>query len=99
MANLRNPSMREKSATMLRILKKEKLCITNNGGWFTEIPNSVVYKIELDQIQENIEKAILTLIKDEKKCTEFGQKARENVNKEYNSETIANNIFDFLRIT
>ena len=48
----------EMSTSVLRIMKKGKLCITNNKDWFSEIPDGCISKIELDGNVGNIEAGI-----------------------------------------
>lgn len=94
--NLRFPSMGETSAAMLRILQIGKPCITNNGGWFTEIPDDVVCKIEIDNLVENIETKLLELIENEDMRNELGNRAKAYIEAEYNPDTISQQIYDFI---
>ena len=94
--NLRFPSMGETSAAMLRILQMGKACITNNGGWFTELPDFCVYKIELDNIVDRLEKALKTLILNSEARIQLENNAKKYIQSEYNKEQIVNQIYDFL---
>ncbi len=94
--NLRNPSHGETSASMLRIMQKGKPCITNNGGWFSEIPEECACKIELDDIEGNIEKAIRDLVEDDDRRRAMGEAAKRYVDEECSPETIRDQIRKFL---
>lgn len=95
-ANLRNPSMGETSAAMIRILQLGKPCITNNGGWFTELPEDCVCKIELDNVINNIEVQLLALIENPEYRAKLGERAKKYIEDEYNGEVITQQIYDFL---
>ena len=94
--NLRYPSMGETSAAILRILQKGKPCITNNGGWFSELPDDCVYKIEIEDAKNNIKKALKDLIDNEEKRDLLAVRARQYILNEYSSDKIVASISDFL---
>ena len=94
--NMRYPSMGETSAAMLQILQKGKPCITNNGGWFSELPEECVCKVELDDIVGNLEKVIENFVNNTEERINLGNRAKEYFDREYNSDVIAQNIFEFL---
>ena len=94
--NLRNPSMGETSAAMLRTLQLGKPCITNNGGWFSEVPDSCVYKVNLDGIIENLENALCILIDNQDKRVELGKSAQEFSKKAFSKDIIVGQIYDFI---
>lgn len=95
--NLRNPSHGETSASMLRIMEKGKPCITNNGGWFSEIPDECACKIELDDIKGNIEKAIIELADSEERRKEMGEAAKRYVADNCSAKVIRKHISRFLQ--
>lgn len=94
--NMRHPSMGETSAAMIRILEYGKACITNNGGWFSELPDDVVCKIELNDIEDSLEKAIVKLIKDIKYKNKLESNALHYIESEYSNSSILNSIKNFL---
>lgn len=94
--NLRTPTMGETSAAMLRTLQLGKVCITNNGGWFSELPDDCVCKIELDNIELNLENALLGLINDKEKCVQMGKNAEEYVKRECAPELICRKMTEFI---
>ncbi|MGN0514518.1 MAG: hypothetical protein ACI4GD_09590 [Lachnospiraceae bacterium] len=94
--NLRYPSMGETSAAMLRILQTGKPCITNNGGWFSELPDDCVCKIQLDDIEGNLYTAVMNMIENEEFRTELSRRAKDYAEREYNGDYIVQQIYDFL---
>ena len=94
--NLRYPSMGETSGAMIRILQMGKTCITNEGGWFSEIPDECVVKIKLDDLKKNLKDTIRELMSDEEKRSTIGQLASDYVKKEYAPDVIAGKIKEFL---
>ena len=94
--NLRNPTMGETSGAMLRILQLGKACITNNGGWFSELPGDCVYKIELDDVILNLTQALEELIQNADMRERIGMLAKEYIDREYDDKKIISQIYDFL---
>ena len=88
--------MGETSGSIIRILQTGKTCITNNGGWFSEIPDECVVKIGLDELDKNLEDAIEDLMSDEEKRNAIGQRASEYIKSEYAPGIIAEKIKSFL---
>ncbi len=94
--NLRYPSMGETSAVMVQILKLGKPCITNNGGWFSELPDDCVCKIELDDIVGNLKKVIENFVTNPEERIKLGNSAKEYFQREYSPKVIAQNVYNFL---
>ena len=94
--NLRYPSLGETSAAMLRILQMGKPCITNNGGWFSEIPDNCVRKIEIDNLEENLETALRELMDDPGKAQFLGERAGKYAAEEYSGSVIAERMYRFI---
>lgn len=94
--NLRYPSMGETSGAMLRILQMGKACITNNGGWFSELPDDCVCKIELNDVVGNLEKALVDLIENENTRRNYEMNAKKYVEEKYGHDLIANKIYEFI---
>ncbi len=94
--NLRNPSMGETSGAMLRILQMGKTCITNNGGWFSEIPDDCVVKINVLDAKKEIEQTINYLSENEEDRKKYGLKAREYIKEKFSGAVIAEEIKEFI---
>ncbi len=94
--NLRNPTRGETSASMMRILEKGKPCITNNGGWFSEIPDDCVYKIRLEQAEEELYNGIIVLLQNEDRKKKISEAAKRYANEIGSPDKIVNDIKGFL---
>lgn len=94
--NLRYPPMGETSAAVLRSLQMGRPIVTNNGGWFTEIPDDIVEKIELDNVEKNLKKSLKKLIMDKDLRDKLGELGKEYVKNECSKNLIAQKMFDFI---
>lgn len=94
--NLRNPSMGETSASMLRIMQKGKACIINDGGWFTELPEECVLKVNVNSIEDDLFKLFNELILKPEMANEIGNRAKSYVDKEHNESVVVAGIKEFL---
>ncbi|MGN0666772.1 MAG: glycosyltransferase family 4 protein [Huintestinicola sp.] len=94
--NLRNPTMGETSGAMLRILQLGKVCITNNGGWFSELPDDCVCKIELDNTEKNLEAALGELISDKERCSKMSVAAKKYVEENCSAEIVCKQMTKFI---
>ena len=94
--NLRNPTRGETSAAMIRALQLGKPCITNNGGWFSEIPEDCVRKIELTDVETHLREEICDLITHPEAAREMGEKAKAYIRRESSRDRIRGEIFSFL---
>jgi len=95
--NLRYPYMGETSAAMIRALCLGKPTIVSNIGWFSEIDDASVIKIEIDKYEvENLKKYLSKLIDDSNYKDSLGQKAKEYAEKYLDSHVIAKNFYNFL---
>jgi len=94
--NLRYPSVGETSGAMIRILQLGKACITNNVGWFAEIPDECAVKLGTDNIRADLEKSINELSEDEEKRHILGKNAALYIKKEFAPETVVKKIREFI---
>ena len=94
--NLRYQPLGETSGSMLRILQLGKACITNNGGWFTEIPDDCVMKISVENVEAELKDALLKLSSDKSLADKIGNTAKENIAKYHGKQVIAREFYDFL---
>ncbi len=87
--NLRYPSLGETSAALLRILQERKACITNDGGWFSEIPDSCVRKIPTEgSWEEHIAQAIRELLETPGEIGRLEREAGRYIETEYDNDRI-----------
>jgi len=96
--NLRNPSMGETSATLIRAMAAGKPCIVTDIGWFSELPDDTVMKISSDIRSEKKElvNMLLQLIGDISMRSELGTRAKNFVLTYHDPEIIAAEINNFL---
>ena len=94
--NLRYPTLGETSAAMLRNLQMGKVIITNNGGWFTEIPDDCVIKIDPKHAERDLETALRELIEHPEAAAEMGRRAKEYVGAEHGKQMIAEKMYRFI---
>lgn len=94
--NLRYPSMGETSAALIKILQMGKVCIINDDGWFSEIPDECAIKVSTQNIKSELKDKILEYISNNNKRNEIGNNAKEYIKTQYNSKKIVNEITSFL---
>lgn len=94
--NLRYPSMGETSGAMIRILEQGKVCLINDGGWFSEIPDTCVQKVNLQNAEEDLYAKIRTLMEDPQERKRIGACAAEYIRQEYREEKIIGEIKRFI---
>lgn len=94
--NLRYPTLGETSASLMRAMQLGKPCIINSGGWFSEIPEDAVLRIELNDTLAEIKGAILALLENEELRIRIGKNAKNYVETTHDTKTIIHEIYDFL---
>lgn len=94
--NLRNPSMGETSAAMLRILQRGKVCVINNGGWFSELPEECVIKVDLDDLNKELPSKLCYYIENPQYRRQLEDRVRKYFAQEYSIVDIVNQIEEFL---
>ncbi len=95
-ANLRYPTMGESSGALLRILQLGKACIVSDVGWFSELPDNCVRKIAVDGVEDELERELKMLLKDNALRTEIGSNAMRYVEEECSPEKIGREVCEFL---
>ena len=94
--NLRYPPLGETSGSMLRILQLGKPCITNNGGWFSEIPDDTVIKISVDNVEQELKMTLKELVTDPGKAKHIGDNAAAYIKRDHGKSLIAKEFYDYL---
>jgi glycosyltransferase involved in cell wall biosynthesis len=96
--NLRYPSMGESSATLLQAMTAGKPCIVSDIAWFSELPDNVVLKIPVDNIDENdeLKRSLLLLITDSQRRSDLGKNAQKYVIAWHNPSGISEEIASFI---
>jgi glycosyltransferase involved in cell wall biosynthesis len=90
MVNLRYPSMGESSATMTRAMTLGKPCIVTNDGWFADLPDDAVIKIEIGENEvRDLAAAITKLAGSEDLRVSLGRSAKRFAEDTLNPFSIA----------
>lgn len=96
--NLRHPTMGETSGALIRAMGMGKACIVSNIGWFGELPEDCVKKLDITEDEtEQLEKAISTFAEDRSKIYELGECAKKYIDKEFSPKYIAKKYIDFVK--
>jgi hypothetical protein len=88
--------MGETSAALIRCLGLGKPCIVSDEAWFSELPDSVVLKVKNEKVEEEIYKALYSLLEDEAKSRQLGTDAKKFIKEQHSRQKISREIFQFL---
>jgi glycosyltransferase involved in cell wall biosynthesis len=96
--NLRNPSMGETSATLLRAMMAGKPCVVTDIAWFSELPDDVVIKIPKNRYheKENLKIELELLINSPTKRKRIGENAKNYVQRHHDPSKIADEMKQFM---
>ena len=81
LVNLRYPTMGETSGSVIRALSLGKPLLVSDVGWFSELPDDVVLKVPVDELEVVTLDAALELAADHRE--ELGAAARAYVEREH----------------
>jgi glycosyltransferase involved in cell wall biosynthesis len=81
LVNLRYPTMGETSGSVIRALSLGKPLIVSDVGWFSELPDDVVLKVPVDEVEVAVLAAALAFAADHGAA--FGAAARAYVEREH----------------
>jgi hypothetical protein len=96
--NLRYPTTGETSASVCKVLGGGKACIVSDVGWFSELPDDCVAKVDLDESEEDLLVAYLDrLTADEALRTTMGANAQRYIRENHSVQTAADQYVEFLR--
>jgi len=92
--NLRWPTMGETSATLTRALGYGTPCIVSNVGSYTEYPDDIVWKVDVDEFEEDLLLAyLLELINNRPLINEMSQIAKKYAFGNHGFQFVAEKIF------
>jgi glycosyltransferase involved in cell wall biosynthesis len=78
--NLRYPSMGETSLTLIQAMYHARPCIVTNDAWFSELPDSCLWKISMGETElEELRQAIASLADDPDRRRALGDAAHDYV--------------------
>lgn len=95
--NLRYPTSGETSASVCKLMAAGKACVVSDTGWFSELPDDCVAKVDVDEHEEETLHACLeSLIANEKLRVKMGANAREYIRAHHSVSTAASQYVEFL---
>jgi glycosyltransferase involved in cell wall biosynthesis len=98
--NLRYPTMGETSLALLDAMWAEKPCIVSDLGWFAELPDDVVLKLDVrrpELMHEQVYEALCLFTLNRQAFRQAGIAARAYVEREHSVENAAKTVFNILR--
>lgn len=95
--NLRYPTMGETSGSLIRIMSLGKPAVVSNVGWYAELPDDCVVKINPGNESEELTFWLRRLASDAGLRRQIGEAARKYVEKEHNPMTFVRGLLDFAR--
>jgi glycosyltransferase involved in cell wall biosynthesis len=87
LVNLRYPTMGETSGSVIRALSLGKPLVVSDVGWFSELPDTAVLKVPVDEYEVRVIEAALGVAADH--GTSFGEAARLYVEREHALTVVA----------
>ena len=94
--NLRYPTMGETSGSLCRLLAAGKPCVVSNVGWFGELPDSCVVKVNVDAHEiERLAYSLWELTVNEPLRWQIGQNARAYVQSHHRVADVAREYLAF----
>jgi glycosyltransferase involved in cell wall biosynthesis len=87
LVNLRFPTMGETSGSVVRALSLGRPLVVSDVGWFSELPDGVVLKVPVDELEVPMLEAAITFGAEH--ADELGEAARSYVETEHSLERVA----------
>jgi glycosyltransferase involved in cell wall biosynthesis len=87
LVNLRYPTMGETSGSVIRGLALGKPLVVSDVGWFSELPDEVVLKVPVDEVETDVLRAALEVAVDHGAA--LGATARAYVTREHALDRVA----------
>lgn len=98
--NLREQTIGETSGSLCRIMAAGVASIVSDAGWFAELPENCVVKVDMDNCTDALLEAYLArLIEDEQLRARIGENAQKYVFKNHRIEDCAAQYLDFIHET
>ncbi|MCK9467346.1 MAG: hypothetical protein M0P94_03385 [Candidatus Absconditabacterales bacterium] len=94
--NLRYPSMGETSAALIRVLSEGKACIVCDDAWFSELPDDVVIKVDINNIKNELLDNIIKLTNNKNLIFKYETNAKKYIKENYDINIVCQQIKDFL---
>jgi len=95
--NLRFPTMGETSGSAIRMLQIGKPTLVTKIGWYDELPDDCVVKIDTSHNIAEIKDRLKCLVSDEKARYGIGINASKHIKEEFSVELFVENLLDFCK--
>jgi len=97
--NLRFPTMGETSGSLIRMMGSGKPVIVTNRGYYSELPDHCVFKIDPDiDESETIKRSLIALIQDKDFRESMGREAAKYVKEKCSIANCAKEYADFIQL-
>jgi glycosyltransferase involved in cell wall biosynthesis len=88
--NLRYPTLGETSASVLRLLGEGVPTIVSKVGWYAELPDECVVKVEVgESMRADLRMAVTGLLDDQERLVQLGRTAQDYVATHHNVQEVA----------
>ncbi len=94
--DLRYPTMGESSASVCRMLGAGKPCVVSDLGWFAELPDDCVVKLDVAAGEQGLVQCLSDLIADQSLRRKMGENARRYIREQHGIESAAAQYVKFL---
>lgn len=94
--NLRYPNSEVCSLTLIEQMAHGKPVVVLNTGFYDEVPQNSVIKINLENEEEELEMALRQLITEKSKCRECGNNAKDFVSSQCTAQKYCERLLSFL---
>ena len=94
--DLRFPTMGESSASVCRMLGAGKPCVVSDLGWFAELPDDCVVKLDVAADEQGLVQCLSDLIGDQSLRQKMGENARRYIREQHGIESAAVEYLKFL---
>ncbi|NPV70659.1 MAG: glycosyltransferase [Firmicutes bacterium] len=97
--NLRYPTMGETSSSLIRIMSLGKPTLVSNVGWYADLPDDSVVKIDPLNEEEGLTSWLRRLVSDGELRDKIGETAKAYVEREHSLEKFVRELCEFIQET
>lgn len=95
--NLRYPTMGETSGSLIRIMSLGKPTVVSNVGWYAELPDDCVVKIDPANEEAELMAWLRRLVSDAELREKIGKSAQTYVQREHSLEKFVQKLYSFVQ--
>lgn len=97
--NLRNPTMGETSASLLRMMSLGKPVLVSNCGWYSELPDETVVKIDPSEENKQLSYWLTQFVENIQLREKIGQKAVQYILKNHDVNSFVEKLLQLIKDT